>query len=157
MGKLEDKTAQQLIKPTDDAFSRYIRIRDCELFGTTWVGNCITCERQLTVYSYDEDKDKWRWNTGAQNGHFISRGAHQLRYDEYNCNLQCAHCNAWRDKESMLEAYRKAITEKYGKDILDELKARAEAPDAYKRKTKPELLEIINDSKTMMKYTLENS
>jgi hypothetical protein len=92
-----------------------------------------------------------KWRAGANLGHFIGRGCKELRYDEFNCNMQCAHCNAWRDKEDMLEAYRNGIKKKYGDDILKELKARAKI---IRTSTRPELEQIIQDSKVEVEHML---
>ena len=105
--KRPKQTIPELTKKADKAFSRYVRLRDSVYDGEKWVGTCITCTREMIVMQ----EDKWR--AGANLGHFIGRGCKELRYDEYNTNLQCAHCNAWRDKEDMLQAYRKGIKEKY--------------------------------------------
>lgn len=146
---LNMKTAQQLIDPTDKAFSRYVRIRDAEFNGNEWVGECITCERKLIVVNSDG-----KWIASSQNGHLISRGIYSLRFDEENCNLQCAHCNAWLDKDEMIERYRKAIDDKYGTGTYKRLKALSKLPEAYKRPKKDELLQIISDSKTQVEWYL---
>jgi hypothetical protein len=148
---LNQKTAQQLIEPADKAFSKYIRIRDAAFVDGQWVGECITCDRKLVVVT-----DEGKWVASSQNCHFISRGIFTLRYDEENCNLGCAHCNAWRDKESMLEAYRSALADKYGSDVVKQLKAASQQPDAHKRPTKPELLQIIHDSNEQVQFYLNN-
>lgn len=113
------------------------------------MGECITCGKKLTVYR------DGRWLKGAENTHFISRGIHQLRYDEENCNLGCSHCNAWRDKEDMLEAYRNALADKYGSNVPKDLKKRSKAEGALKRLTKPELLQVIHDSKVCIDWYLK--
>lgn len=149
--KLEQKTAQQLVPEADKWFSRYVRLRDSSYTGSDWVGYCITCSRPLTVIDSDG-----KWKATAQNGHFITRGTHTLRFNEFNCNLQCAHCNAWMDKEEMLERYRNALDLKYGSDIKDELKRLSKLPEAFRRASKPELLQLIKDSKTYIEHALNN-
>lgn len=139
--KLEQKTAQQLVREADKWFSRYIRMRDSSYVDGKWVGPCITCPKQLVV------RDGVKWTTGAQNGHCLSRGFHIIRYNEFNCNLQCSHCNAWLDKDEMTERYRKALALKYGEDTHRELKTLSKAENAHKMLTKPELLQIIADCK----------
>lgn len=138
---LEQKTAQQLVKLADAVFSRYIRLRDSEQQPDgSWVGECVTCTRKLTVINNEN-----KWVKSSQNGHYIGRGNHELRYSELNCHLQCAHCNAWLDKVTMIERYTEAIILLYGFDTLTELK---NAPYRASSK-KPELLQIIKD------YTLQ--
>lgn len=148
---LEHKTAQQLIKDADMWFSRYVRLRDSEFDGSGWKTECIDgCGRSGYVHS------NGRWIKGFDNGHFISRGVFSLRYDELNCSAQNSHCNAWRDKEDMLEGYRNGLDMKYGSGTAQELKRLSKIPDAYKRPTKPELLQIIADCKEYIRYTLEH-
>jgi len=149
---LEQKTAQQLVKPTDEAFSRYIRIRDASWDGTKWVGKCITCPRQCVVID-----EFGKWIASSQNGHMISRGVFSLRYDEENCNLQCAHCNVWLDKDEMIERYRTELDKKYGDGTYKKLKALSKLPEAYKRPSKPELLQIIADSKEQVEWYLAHN
>lgn len=149
---LEQKTAQQLVKPTDDAFSRYIRIRDAQYDGTKWVGTCISCPRQLIIVD-----EFGSWNPGAHNGHFVTRGVYLLRWDEENCNLQCAHCNLWRDKDEMLTAYKKALDDKYGTGTYKKLKKASKSPDAYHRPPKQDLLQIISDSKEQVQFYLAHT
>jgi hypothetical protein len=149
---MEKKTAQQLIHVADEVFSRYIRLRDSAYDGIKWVGDCITCERFLIVIN-----EEGKWVASSQNGHFITRGIMSLRFDELNTNLQCAHCNAWMDKEEMLERYRKGLDLKYGKDTAKELKRLSKLPTAFQRPTKPELLQIIADAKTSVGYMLAHN
>lgn len=149
--KLDEKSAQQLVKEADKWFSRYIRLRDSKFVEGRWMGNCVTCDRKLVVLS------SGGWVASSQNGHFITRGCYQLRFDEFNCHLQCAHCNAWRDKEDMLERYRAAILNLYGEDTLKELKQRSKEEGSFKRPTKPELLQVIQDSKEYIKHAEEHA
>lgn len=144
--KLEQKSAAQLTKVADTFFSRYIRLRDSDLVDGEWIGTCITCPRKMTIFS------EGKWIKGPQNGHMIGRGTHQLRFDEENCNLQCAHCNAWLDKDEMITRYRNAVDFKYGDGTYKRLKAESELEGALKRQTKPELLQIISDSKQQIEF-----
>ena len=148
---LQQKSAAQLQKPADEVFSRYIRLRDSTLINGTWMGDCITCTKLLPVYA------DGKWLKNAQNGHLISRGVLQLRYDEENCNLQCSHCNAWLDKDEMIERYRIAVDYKYGDGVYKSLKARSKAPGALKRLTKQELLQVIEDSKQQIDFYLRET
>lgn len=143
---LEQKTAQQLVKLADAIFSRYIRLRDSERQEDgSWIGNCVTCNRQLTVMTAEG-----KWLNSAQNGHYVGRGNHELRYSELNCHLQCAHCNAWLDKVVMIERYTKAIIDLYGKDTLKELR---DTPYRASSK-KPELLAVISEAHTLVDWYL---
>lgn len=146
---LEQKTAQQLVKVADAVFSKYIRLRDSEKRDDgNWYGICITCPREMLVYTNEE-----KWTKGPQNGHYVGRGNHELRYSELNCNLQCAHCNAWLDKVVMIERYTKAIALKYGDATVAELR---DAPYRASSK-KPELLQIIADSTVQLNWLLQTA
>jgi sulfatase maturation enzyme AslB (radical SAM superfamily) len=146
--KRPTQTIPALTKKADTAFSRYVRLRDCLFTDNGWEGECITCGKTLTVLTAEG-----KWKAGANLGHFIGRGTKELRYDEYNCNLQCAHCNAWADKEWMQEQYRKGIVDKYGAKTLKELKERAKITRTNSRE---ELEEVIHDSKLEVEYMLAN-
>lgn len=106
-----------LVKKADSVFGHYIRLRDSELVNNKWVGTCIDCNKEI-INRY-HDGEKWRWTKGGNVGHFYSRGYRDLRYDEINCNLQSSYCNAWKDKETMQEGYRKGLLDKYGNCLLD--------------------------------------
>lgn len=149
---LEQKTAQQLIPEADKWYSRYIRLRDSSFNGSEWVGPCIDmCGRTMVVRDSDG-----KWKQGADNGHYVSRGVHSLRFNEFNTNLQSSYCNAWDDKQRMIEGYERGLSIKYGEDTVTELKQLAKAPDAYRRAKKPELLQIIADSKAYVSYALSH-
>jgi hypothetical protein len=94
-----------------------------------------------------------RWNPGANLGHYVGRACKNLRWDELNCNLQCAHCNAWRDKIDMLNAYKKGLDEKYGVGTAKRL--RIEGKKTHKP-TREELGLVVQDSKEYVKWTLEH-
>lgn len=150
---LAKKNARQLVAVADVLFSRYIRLRDSVLNDKgEWVGGCITCTRELIVRT-----SEGRFVASSQNGHLISRGVMQLRFNELNCNLQCAHCNAWLDKDEMIERYRKAVDYKYGYGTYKRLKAASTAPGSHKLPTKPELLQIIEDSTNQIAFYLDKS
>ena len=140
-----------LMKRADAAFSRYIRLRDSEYVPSkqAFIGECITSGKKLEVCRWDGKQ--WRWNVGANVGHYVTRGHKGLRFDERNCNLQSAYDNAWRDKVSMLRAYAKALDFKYGDGTAEELELIGR--EAYKL-TRGELEQIIADSKEYVTFTL---
>lgn len=138
----------QLVKRADKEFSRYVRLRDCEYIDGQWVGECITCGRRLVVVDASG-----HWNAGSNLGHFVGRACKRLRWDEYNCNLQCAHCNAWRDKIDMLDAYKKGVDDKYGTGTWKRLVK--EGKETHKP-TREELDQVIHDSKEYCNYTLNH-
>lgn len=140
----------RLKKKADTLFSWVVRIRDCEEQGGTWVGSCITCDKAGMV-AWRDDKGKVRYTKGWNIGHFISRGDFNLRYDEENCNLQCAHCNAWADKETMQENYRNGIALKYGVDSLKRIKSDAKHNSRASIK-RTEYEQVIADCEEQLKF-----
>lgn len=149
--RLEQKTAQQMWKDVDKLWSRYIRLRDSSYVNGEWWGECITCSKRLLVRRKDGS-----WTKGAENGHYITRGYWSLTFNEFNCNLQCSHCNAWLDKDEMITRYRKALAVKYGDDTRKELKALSLKDGAKKRPPKNELLQIMEDCKEYIDHCLAN-
>lgn len=144
---LEKKTAQQLVKVADEAYSKYIRLRDSAGDGENRTGTCVTCSRPLQVLV------EGRFYRG-QNGHFVSRGFMITRYDDMNCHLQCSHCNAWRDKRDMTSAYAKAVDKLYGKGCADELEELTKQDGSKRIPPKEELLDIIYTCRAYIKRTL---
>lgn len=136
----------KLVKKADVAFSRYIRLRDCEYEDGSWVGECITCNRKLVVVDASG-----HWGYGAHAGHYVSIGKKSTRWDEMNVNLQCAHCNLWMDKIEMLKRYRKALGLKYGDKTADRLIIEGRK---IHKPTRDELLQIIHDSNQEVEWTL---
>lgn len=139
-----------LVKKADAIFGHYIRLRDSELVNDKWVGTCIDCDKEIVNRYYDGEK--WRWTKSGNVGHFYSRGYRDLRYDEVNCSLQSAHCNAWKDKETMQNDYKHAIALKYGEDSLKELRGLAVAK-GYP--SVEELEKIIKDYKVCLDFYLK--
>lgn len=88
----------------DRVFSEYIRLRDV---GANGIGLCISCGKAI------------HWRQGDA-GHYVNRAHMATRYDEKNVNLQCRHCNRFREGE-MLE-YTQGLIQKYGSGILNELR-----------------------------------
>lgn len=97
------------------------------------------------------EEGKWR---EGQNGHFITRGFMVTRFDDMNCHLQCAHCNAWRDKYDMTQSYAKAVEKLYGKGTVEELIELSQQPHAQRLLPKPDLLDIIYTCRAYIKKEL---
>lgn len=114
--KRENNT-RLLKKKLDKVFSDYIRQRD--------KGICFTCG----------NKKDWQ---KQQNGHYISRGNYNTRYDEENCHCQCVACNIF--KKGNYPAYSEALMNKYGVEIIGKLNKRARE---VKQWTAQELKEMI--------------
>lgn len=89
----------------DKVFSEYIRLKNADENGYV---KCITCP---TVKHWKE----------IDNGHFISRNHIATRYDERNCNPQCAVCNRFKGGEQYLHGV--AIDKKYGSGTANQLQA----------------------------------
>ena len=81
-----------------------------------------------------------------QNGHFVTRSASKLRYNELNCNAQCVGCNMFKQGEQY--KYGKALDIKYGKGTADKLMSQRHTE---KRWTREELEKIITDCKEYLK------
>lgn len=130
----------QLKKKADKEFSLYVRYRDSWFNPTThtWEGECITCGAIKPVKE-------------AQAGHFVSRAKNITRFNEQNVNLQCVGCNMFKAGEQYL--YSKALDLKYGDGTADEL---MQMRFTTHKLTITELEEIIEDSKTYVKYALEH-
>ncbi len=71
---------QKLIRKLDEIFSIYIRLRDSDKNG---VCKCITCG----------DFKHWQ---DIDCGHFVTRDNMGTRFEEQNCNAQCAACNRFK-------------------------------------------------------------
>lgn len=69
-----------LVNKADKVFSEYIRRRYADDNGMT---ECFTCGK----------KDHWK---KLQCGHFQSRKHYATRWNEDNCQVQCAGCNVFR-------------------------------------------------------------
>lgn len=91
----------------DIVFSIFIRLRDAMDGGMT---RCISCGRVLPF-------------SQMQCGHFFSRSNLSTRWDELNCNAECARCNCFDDKH--LVGYERNLVAKIGQGRFDELSARA--------------------------------
>lgn len=146
--KLEEKTASELIKPADEAFSKYIRLRDSAWVDGRRVGHCVDCDKVKIVYS------DGKWTKGTDNGHYVSRGVMSMRYDEMNCHLQDSHCNAWRDKSDVERDYSKALDKLYGKGTAQELKDLSKEPNSRRLPPKADLLDIIYTCRAYIKKEL---
>lgn len=87
-------TRSKIVKKLDAVFSQYIRLKD----SVDGMATCFTCGKQ----------DHWK---KLQNGHFQSRKHYSTRWDEMNCQVQCAGCNVFRYGEQFL--FAKYLDEKY--------------------------------------------
>ena len=92
----------KLVKKLDAVFSQYIRLKD----SVGGYATCFTCGK----------KDHWK---KLQNGHFQSRKHYATRWDEQNCQVQCAGCNVFLYGEQFL--FAKYLDERFYAGLSDEL------------------------------------
>lgn len=78
-------TRTSLIKKLDAVFSIYIRRR----YSMNDIAKCVTCGKE----------DHW---SKLQCGHFMSRKHMSTRWNEDNCQVQCAGCNVFRYGEQYI-------------------------------------------------------
>ena len=95
-------TRSKVVKKLDVVFSQYIRLKDSVNEKTI----CFTCGKQ----------DHWK---KLQNGHFMSRRHYSTRWDEINCQVQCAGCNVFRYGEQY--KFSVALDNRYGEGTSDSL------------------------------------
>lgn len=125
------KTRSEWLRDAQAVFNRFIRLRDA--------GNpCISCGR----------------NSGAKMnaGHYLSVGAHpELRFNEFNTNLQCEHCNSY--KSGNQAEYRPKLIAKIGLAEVERL----EGPQEPLKLTIEEIQELIKVYKQKCKELLDSS
>ena len=98
-----------------DAFSHFIRIRDClRTTGTSFLCVCITCQKQC------------HWNY-LDAGHCFAGRTNVKLLNQKFVHAQCKRCNQYRNGEP--KRYRKIMVQKYGADFVDRQEAR------FKRRT----------------------
>jgi len=93
-------TRKRLIDKLDKIFSQYIRLRESKNHNS----KCFTCGKV----------DHWK---KLQNGHFMSRKHLSTRWDETNCQVQCAGCNVFRYGEQY--KFSVGLNAKYGDGTAD--------------------------------------
>jgi len=95
-------TRSKVVKKLDAVFSQYIRLRE----SVNEVSTCFTCGKE----------DHWK---KLQNGHFMSRKHYSTRWDEINCQVQCAGCNVFKYGEQY--KFSIELDQKYGSGTADEM------------------------------------
>jgi hypothetical protein len=96
----------KLIKKLDTVFSLYIRQR----YSINEISKCFTCGK--------EDHYK-----KLQCGHFQSRRHYSTRWDEINCQVQCAGCNVFKYGEQFI--FGKNLNLEFGEGTSEELYLKA--------------------------------
>lgn len=96
-------TLSKLEKKLDKEFSDYIRRKDADDGGTV---ECVTCG----VLGFWREMDC---------GHFVKRQHRATRWDERNASTQCRRDNHFMGGRQ--DDFAKAIIEKYGQEVFEEL------------------------------------
>jgi hypothetical protein len=96
----------KLIKKLDTVFSLYIRQR----YSINEISKCFTCGK--------EDHYK-----KLQCGHFQSRKHYSTRWDEINCQVQCAGCNVFKYGEQFI--FGKNLNLEFGEGTSESLYLKA--------------------------------
>ena len=122
-GQIKFCKTDKLKKELDSWFSKYIRLRDATDLG---VAQCFTCGK----------KDHWK---NLQCGHFMSRKHYSTRWDETNCQVQCAGCNVFRYGEQY--KFGRNLDIELGNGTADSLEVKSRQIVKYDNF---ELLELIN-------------
>ena len=109
MPKTSKKTTiSKAKKKAWDAFSKYIRLRDClKTTGTPDEGICVTCPSR-TSFKY------------ANAGHFVPDRSRYLLFDEQGVHLQCVQCNIY--KKGNWVPYERFMLETYGPEVTEQIK-----------------------------------
>jgi hypothetical protein len=94
---------KSLVEKLDKVFSIYIRRR----YAIKDIAKCVTCGKE----------DHW---SKLQNGHFMSRKHLSTRWNEDNCQVQCAGCNVFRYGEQYL--YSQYLGDKLAQELYIESK-----------------------------------
>ncbi len=123
--KSEPKKKRKPKSPKDkawDAFSIYIRTRDCIRFsGDPALGKCVTCKR---AYPFKK----------LQAGHFIQGRSNSVLFDERIVYSQCIGCNGNPPygKGGNYVEYYVFMLEEWGQIMIDEFRAQKYKTVKYK-------------------------
>lgn len=104
--KRKKLSRSKIVKKLDSIFSQYIRRR----YLKENIAECFTCGK----------KDDWK---RLQCGHFQSRRFYSTRWDETNCQVQCAGCNVFRFGEQF--KFSVNLDNKFGKGTSQRLEIKA--------------------------------
>lgn len=101
-----------------EAFSRYIRARDCYLTTNTLdKGACITCGK---IFDFKD----------LQAGHAIGGRGNSILFDEDATHAQCKQCNVMKHGDYL--TYRDRMVEMYGEKHFEWLRVKAKIAKQYK-------------------------
>jgi len=121
-------TRSKLVKQLDTIFSTYIRRKN----SVNDIATCFTCGK--------EDHYK-----KLQNGHFQSRRHYSTRWDETNCQVQCAGCNVFKFGEQFI--FSQNLDIKFGEGTARRLHIKAQQ---IIKLTDVEIIEMIKRYKTFV-------
>ena len=116
----------KLIKKLDSIFSQYIRRKDAD----NDIAQCFTCGKS------DHYKK-------LQNGHFQSRRHYSTRWDDINCQVQCAGCNVFKYGEQYI--FSANLDAKYGEGTARRLHIKAQEIVKISDKELQELIKRYQD------------
>ena len=128
MTKTKKPSRSKLVKQLDSIFSTYIRRKD----SINDVAICFTCGK----------KDHYK---KLQNGHFQSRRHYSTRFDEVNCQVQCAGCNVFKYGEQFI--FGQNLDIKFGEGTARRLHIKAQQILKISDK---EIMEMIKRYKTFV-------
>ena len=123
---MKKPTRKSLVIKLDTVFSQYIRRKD----AIDEIATCVTCGK----------KSHW---SKLQNGHWASRRHYSTRWDEQNCNVQCAGCNVFRAGEIYL--YTKYLCSQYGENFPEELYIKSQKTVKFTDVDLAEMIEYYNN------------
>lgn len=106
MPSAKKPTRSKIVKNLDAIFSQYIRKKD----SINEIATCFTCGKE----------DHWK---KLQNGHFQSRKHYSTRWDETNCQVQCAGCNVFKYGEQYI--FSQNLDSIFGEGTAQELQIKA--------------------------------
>ena len=114
----------KLIKKLDKAFSRFIRLRNCDEHGRA---SCFTCG----VEKHWKEVDA---------GHFQTRAKFSTRWNEKNVQFQCKRCNMTNGGQQY--EFGLKLDEVYGAGTADEIVRISN--QTFIKHTSQELIEMTN-------------
>lgn len=121
-------TRSKLVKQLDTIFSTYIRRKN----SVNDIATCFTCGK----------KDHYK---KLQNGHFQSRRHYSTRWDETNCQVQCAGCNVFKFGEQFI--FSQNLDIKFGEGTARRLHIKAQQ---IIKLSDAEIIEMIKRYKTFV-------
>jgi len=127
--KRKKLSRSKVVKKLDSIFSKYIRQRN----AINGVAECFTCGK----------KDDWK---KLQCGHFQSRRFYSTRWDETNCQVQCAGCNVFRYGEQF--KFSVHLDQEYGEKTSKRLEVKAKE---ILKISLPELEDMIKKYEELVK------